>query len=82
MQFKIRRLCFRTIMLPQLLAVGIFFAPDSANADELCGRQFDSLSQLYDDVRHEANRGWRIIERSTHVILAGDQTMPGQKRRL
>jgi hypothetical protein len=73
MQFKIRRLCFRTIMLPQLLAVGIFLAPDGANADELCGRQFDSLSQLYADLRHEANRGWRIIERSTHVILAGDQ---------
>jgi hypothetical protein len=60
-------------MLPQLLAVGIFLGPDRASADELCGRQFDSLSQLYADLRNEANRGWRVIERSTHVILAGDQ---------
>ena len=73
MPFKTRQLCSRVIMLPQLVAVGIFLAPDSASADELCGRQFDSLSQLYADVRNEANRGWRIIERSTHVILAGDQ---------
>jgi hypothetical protein len=73
MPFMTRRLCSCAIMLPQLLAVGIFLAPDSASADELCGRQFDSLSQLYTDLRNEANRGWRIIERSTHVILAGDQ---------
>jgi hypothetical protein len=60
-------------MLPQLLAVAIFRAPDRASADELCGRKFDSLSQLYADLRNEASRGWRVIERSTHVILAGDQ---------
>jgi hypothetical protein len=60
-------------MLSRLLAVGIFLALDSAGADELCGRQFDSLSQLYADLRNEANRGWRVIERSTHIILAGDQ---------
>jgi hypothetical protein len=73
MQFKIRRLCSRAIVLPQLLAVAIFLAPDRASADELCGRKFDSLSQLYADLRNEANRGWRVIERFTHVILAGDQ---------
>jgi hypothetical protein len=73
MPFKTRRLCSCAIMLPQLLAVGIFLALDSASADELCGRQFDSLSQLYADLRNEANRGWRVIERSTHIILAGDQ---------
>jgi hypothetical protein len=73
MPFKTRRLGSRSIILSQLLAVGIFLAPDLASADELCGRQFDSLSQLYTDLRNEADRGWRIIERSTHVILAGDQ---------
>jgi hypothetical protein len=56
-----------------LLAIGILLAPDSANADQLCGRQFDSLSQLYADVRSEVNSGWRVIERSTHVIFAGGQ---------
>jgi hypothetical protein len=73
MPFKTRRRCSCAIMLPWLMAVGIFLAPDSGSADELCGRQFDSLSQLYADLRNEANRGWRIIERSTHIILAGDQ---------
>jgi hypothetical protein len=57
----------------QLLAIGIFLAPDIARADQLCGRQFDSLSQLYADLRGEADRGWRIIERPAHVILAGGQ---------
>jgi hypothetical protein len=57
----------------QLLAIGILLAPNSASADQLCGRQFDSLSQLYADIRSEADRGWRIIERSTHVIFAGGQ---------
>jgi hypothetical protein len=56
-----------------LLALGILLAPVTANADQLCGRKFDSLSQLYADVRSEADHGWRIIERSTHVILAGNQ---------
>lgn len=56
----------------QLLAIGILLAPNIATADQLCGRQFDSLSQLYADVRSEANSDWRIIERSTHVILAGN----------
>jgi len=72
MPFKTRRLCSCAILLLELLAVGIL-APVSASADELCGRQFDSLSQLYTDLRNEANRGWRVIERSTHIILAGDQ---------
>jgi hypothetical protein len=57
----------------QLLAIGIFLAPDIASADQLCGRQFDSLSQLYADLRSEAEPSWRVIERSTHVILAGGQ---------
>ncbi len=73
MPFEIRRLCCCAIMLSQLLAVRMFLAPGSARADELCGRQFDSLSQLYANLRNEANHGWRVIERSTHVILAGDQ---------
>jgi hypothetical protein len=71
--FKTRRPRPCAILLPQLLAAGILLAPDSASADQLCGRQFDSLSQLYADLRNEASRGWRIIERSSHVILAGDQ---------
>ena len=62
-----------TILLPQLLAIGIFFGPDTAHADELCGRQFDSLSQLYADLRSEADRGWRVIERATHITLVGGQ---------
>jgi hypothetical protein len=56
-----------------LLALGILLAPVTASADQLCGRQFDSLSQLYADLRSEADHGWRVIERSTHVILAGNQ---------
>jgi hypothetical protein len=56
-----------------LLAIGILLAPDSACADQLCGRQFESLSQLYADLRSEADRGWRVIERPTHVIFAGGQ---------
>ena len=61
----------------QLLAIGIIFAPDNVSADQLCGRQFDSLSQLYADLRSEANRGWQVIERSTHVIFAGNQLSAG-----
>jgi hypothetical protein len=57
----------------QLLAIGILLATAPARADELCGRHFDSLSQLYTDIRSEADRGWRIVERPSHIIMAGDQ---------
>ena len=57
----------------QLLVMATFLAPGIASADELCGRQFDTLPQLYGDLRIEADSGWRIIERPTHVILAGAQ---------
>jgi len=51
----------------------MLLAPGSASADQLCGRQFDSLSQLFAAIRREADGGWRVIERSTHVIFAGGQ---------
>src|ERR1700738_3443093 len=73
MPLKTRRLHECAILLPQLLAAGILLAPDTASADQLCGRQFDSLSQLYADLRSEANRGWQVIERSTHVTFVGNQ---------
>jgi hypothetical protein len=58
----------------QLLTIGnILFVPNVASADELCGRHFDSLSQLYADVRSEADHGWRVIERSTHIMMAGNE---------
>jgi|SRR5215467_3785386 len=73
MPLPTRRLTSCAILLPQLLAIGILVAPDGARADQLCGRQFDSLSQLYADVRSEANGEWRVIERATHVTFAGNQ---------
>jgi hypothetical protein len=57
----------------QFLVIGILLAPAPASADQLCGRRFESLSQLYADLRSETDRGWRVIERSTHVIFAGGQ---------
>jgi hypothetical protein len=60
-----------------VLAIGVMVAPMAASADQLCGRQFDTLSQLYADLRGEANPeahpDWRVIERPTHVIIAGGQ---------
>jgi hypothetical protein len=57
-----------------ILTLGyILLAADGASADQLCGRHFDSISQLYTDVRSEADHGWRVIERSTHVIMAGNE---------
>jgi len=73
MPLKTRRLYKCAILPPQLLAIAILFAPDAATADQLCGRQFDSLSQLYADLRREADRGWQVIERTTHVTFVGDQ---------
>jgi hypothetical protein len=75
MPFKTGPLRPCAILLPRLLAICAFLglAPNTASAAQLCGRQFDSLSQLYLDLRNEAARGWRVIERPTHVILAGDQ---------
>ena len=73
MPLKTRRLRKCAILLPQLLAIGTLLSPDSATADQLCDRQFDSLSQLYADLRGEANRAWRVIERSTHVTFVGEQ---------
>jgi hypothetical protein len=67
------RLHKSAILLFRILATGVILAPSNAAADQICGRQFDSLSQLYANLRSEADRGWRVIERSTHVILAGDQ---------
>jgi hypothetical protein len=60
-------------VVTKVLVIGLLLAPEAASADQVCGRQFDSLSQLYADVRREADSGWRIIERSTHVIMAGGQ---------
>jgi hypothetical protein len=58
----------------QLLTIGsILFASNGASADELCGRHFDSLPQLYADVRSEADHGWRVVERPTHIIMAGNE---------
>src|SRR5438552_2507935 len=68
-----RRLKRCAILLPHLLAIGVLVGANPASADQLCGRQFDSLSQLYDDLRSEAKDGWRVIERSTHIIFAGSQ---------
>jgi hypothetical protein len=74
-----RRLNKRAILLPQLVTIGILFAADAASADQLCGRQFDSLSQLYAELRSEANGGgeasgaWRVLERSTHVTFVHGQ---------
>jgi hypothetical protein len=62
----------RTPVAP-VLAIAITFGPRIASADELCGRQFDSYSQLYADLRSEADGSWRIVERPAHVILAGNQ---------
>jgi hypothetical protein len=73
MPLRTRRLKNCAILLPQLLAIGVFLAPGTARADQLCGRQFDSLSQLYADLRSEAAPAWRVIERPTHVIFAGGQ---------
>jgi hypothetical protein len=57
-----------------LLTIGnMLLAASGASADQLCGRHFDSLPQLYADVRSEADRGWRVIERSTHIIMAGNE---------
>jgi len=53
--------------------MGLLLAPNSASADQLCGRQFDSLTQLYADLRNEPNGTWRVIERSTHVTFVGSQ---------
>jgi hypothetical protein len=73
MPLKTRRRQSCAILLPRLLAFGIVLAPIIASADQLCGRQFDSLSQLEAALRTEADQGWRVIERSTHVIMAGGQ---------
>ena len=79
MPLKTRRLHSRALLLPQLLTVGLLFAPDTASADQLCGRQFDSLSQLYTELRSEANGGgeansaWRVLERATHVTFVHGQ---------
>jgi hypothetical protein len=75
MPLKTTRLHKCAILLAQLVAIGILLAPGTARADELCGRQFDSLSQLYAGLRGEAeaNHGWQVLERSTHVTFVGDQ---------
>jgi hypothetical protein len=58
----------------QLLIIGIILlVPNGASADQLCGRNFDSLAQLYADVRSDADHGWRVIERSTHITMAGNE---------
>ena len=59
------------VLLPQLLAMAILLAPNTARADQLCGRQFDTLTQLYADLRNEPNGAWQVIERSTHVTFVG-----------
>jgi hypothetical protein len=76
---KTRRLHAYAILMTQLPAIGILFPPDLAHADQLCGREFDSVAQLYADLRSEANGGgeangaWRVLERSTHVTFVHGQ---------
>jgi hypothetical protein len=72
---KTRPLQKCAILLPALLAIGVLLAPKTASADQLCGRQFDSVSQLYADLRSEADRGWQVIERATHVTFVGGQML-------
>jgi len=71
MALKRRWLQKYAILLPQLLAMGVLFAPNTASADQLCGRQFDTLAQLYADLRDEPNGTWQVIERATHVTFVG-----------
>ena len=73
MPLKTRQRPGYATLLPQLLAIELLLAPAAARADQLCGRQFDTLAQLYADLRSEANRGWQVLERSTHVTFVGDQ---------
>jgi hypothetical protein len=73
MPLKTRRLETFAVLLSQILATGVLLAPNTARADQLCGRQFDSLSQLLADLRSEAKPDWHVVERSTHVIFAGGQ---------
>ena len=61
------------VLLPQLLAMGILLAPETATADQLCGRPFDSLAQLYADLRDAPKGTWQIIERATHITFVGDR---------
>jgi len=80
---KTTRLHKCAILFSQLGTIGIVFASNTASADALCGRQFDSLSQLYAELRTEANGGgeansaansaWRVLERSTHVTFVHGQ---------
>jgi hypothetical protein len=57
-------------MLPHSWPLGYFSRTTVRALMSFVVSKFDSLSQLYADLRNEANRGWRVIERSTHVILA------------
>jgi hypothetical protein len=59
------------VLLRQLLPIGILLVPNTARADQLCGRQFDTLTQLYADLRDEPKGTWQVIERATHVTFVG-----------
>jgi len=73
MPLNTRRLHKWAMLLSPVLGAGTLLAPHTANADQLCGRQFDSLSQLFADLRSETDRGWQVLERSTHVTFVGNQ---------
>ncbi len=73
MPFMTTRLHTCASLLSGLVVLSLLLSPDPASADRLCGRQFDSLSQLYAGLRGETNRGWQILERATHVTFVGNQ---------
>jgi len=62
-RYKVRHL------LPQLLAMGSCLRLIPRAPISFVVGNSTSLSQLYADVRNEADAGWRVIERPSHVIM-------------
>ncbi len=77
MRPKMHWFCWYALLLLQLFLVLV--VPAAASADQLCGRQFESLSQLLADLRSEASTadpakdGWRVLERPTHITFVHGQ---------
>jgi hypothetical protein len=59
----------RSTALQLGLVAGIFLLPSMASAEQLCGRPFDTLTQLYTDVSTTRNAGRITLKYATHVVV-------------
>ncbi len=68
-RLKMRRTHEPSAALQLVLTAGALLLSDVARADQLCGRSFDTLTQLHTDVSTVRHAGRTVMQFATHVVV-------------